>query len=256
MKYIRRAIVIILAAVFIAAAAIGVSVVFAVRNINVATVSYSSAAVGSENFSASVETAKTELSSLSGKNLLGVTSSDISSLVPSDGYARFVSAEKVYPCTVNVTLEERLETFAVLSEDGKYLVYDEQGAYITAKVENINNLDGCPNVIVSAEGSLEEIAAVAGYFGEEFSALRSVVESITVTTYAAQDSTVLAFRLYCGITLRLVDYAVYPQEKVKALHTAFQSLDDYAKTGGELSCHSDSSGQLYITLPGGSIYKV
>ena len=40
MKYIRKAIVIILAAVFIAAVAIGLSVIFAVRNINVFRIDY------------------------------------------------------------------------------------------------------------------------------------------------------------------------------------------------------------------------
>ena len=38
MKYIRKAIALVLIAVFIAAVAIGLSVIFAVRNVNVCTV--------------------------------------------------------------------------------------------------------------------------------------------------------------------------------------------------------------------------
>lgn len=42
MKYIRKAIALILAAVFIAALAIGLSVIFAVRNVNIFRISYAS----------------------------------------------------------------------------------------------------------------------------------------------------------------------------------------------------------------------
>ena len=56
MKYIRKAIVLILVAVFIAAIAVGLSVVFAVRNINIIRVAYSvgGAEGGSEEFSSAV----------------------------------------------------------------------------------------------------------------------------------------------------------------------------------------------------------
>ncbi|MCD8372561.1 MAG: hypothetical protein LUD27_04605 [Clostridia bacterium] len=253
MKYIRRAIVIMLAAVFVAAAAIGVSVIFAVRNINVAVISYSSSAGESQNFSDSVSKVKTQLSSLTGSNLLGVDEDDISSLIPEDGYARFVSAEKVYPCTVNVTVEERVEAFAVLSEDGSYLVYDYNGEYIATKTENINNLDSCPNVLVSADGFMAEAVEIASLFKEEFSALRSVVETLNVVK--SESGVIAEFGLYCGTTLRLVGLGEYDTQKLSALHAAFNSLSDCDKAEGTLSCYTNSNGQAYVFMPDGSLYR-
>lgn len=217
MKYIRKAIVIMLVAVFLAAVAIGASVVLAVRNVNVAVVSYFSSAGISTDFTEAVSEIKSSLSSLTGKNILSVGESNVQSLISQSGYARYVSTKKIYPCTVNVTVKERLETFTVVSGDGSYLVYDELGEYVVTKESNVNNLDGCPNVLVSAEeGDLAAVAQAAALFKEEFSALRSVVKSITVTGYAAENSDVLAFTLYCGATLRLVNYTEYPQEKIAA----------------------------------------
>ena len=54
MKYIRKAIIIVLVAVFVAAAAIGLSVIFAVRNVNVFTVAYDRGGSVSSEFASAV----------------------------------------------------------------------------------------------------------------------------------------------------------------------------------------------------------
>lgn len=99
MKYIRKAIALILAAVFIAALAIGLSVIFAVRNVNVFRISYASGeeqTVSSE-FENAVTQIESRLSSLEGRAIIAVGEDDISSAVAESGYAEFVSYEKFIP---------------------------------------------------------------------------------------------------------------------------------------------------------------
>ena len=107
MKYIRKAIALVLVAVFIAAVAIGLSVIFAVRNINVFTVDYTASgdSDGTDEFADTVSGIRESLSQFEGRTIVTVNEEDISAIVAESGYAEFVSAERVYPCTINVTVK-------------------------------------------------------------------------------------------------------------------------------------------------------
>ncbi len=255
MKYIRKAIAIILVVVFLAALAVGLSVIFAVRNINVLRIDYvTESSSETDDFSEAAEAVESALTSLKGKSILFVDESDVTGLLAADGYAEYVSFEKIYPCTINVTIRERLEVFSVMSEDGlSCSVYDSDMSYIATKESNENNLDGAPNVLVNVEdATAENYAAVAGAAAvissrEGLSAIRSFVESmsITVNQYEEQWNT-LDIVLRCGLTMSIMDYTVNTEEKMAALLDEFFDLEDYEKLSGTLTCIQTESGGYYV----------
>ena len=80
MKYIRKAIIIVLVAVFVAAAAIGLSVIFAVRNVNVFAVAYDRGGSVSAEFASAVEKIEADLSSLRGRIMSGINEDTVAGL--------------------------------------------------------------------------------------------------------------------------------------------------------------------------------
>ncbi len=257
MKYIRKAIVLVLAAVFIAAVAIGLSVIFAVRNINVFSAGYQSSAQNggsSKEFSAAVEKIQSSLSSFEGKAIAGVKEADISSAVNSSGYAEYVSWEVIYPCTINVTVRERLEVFSVPSEDGKtFTVLDKDCKPMAVKATNSNNLDGSPNVLVTVpEEDYPLVSSLADMFGEKFLSVRAFAESIGIQRGTVEEDS-LFIRLRCGLTMEIRDYKNNAEAKAEALVSAFENMADYLKLGGTMYCISTESGALRVVLPDGSV---
>ena len=258
MKYIRKAIVLILAAVFIAAVAIGLSVIFAVRNINVFRIDYQRAdGAPSEEFERALSSVQYSLSEFEGKAIAGVDEEDIAEAVNASGYAEFVSCEKIYPCTINVTVRERVEIFAVPSEDGlTWSVLDRDCRFISSKRSNANNLDGSPNVLLEniPEEDYQTVAGLAELFEEKFSSVRAFAESITMVPAALQVETdSLCIKLRCGLTLEIRDYKNSPLEKAEALCTAFESMPDYLKLSGSMYCMASAGGALRGVLPDGSV---
>ena len=257
MKYIRKAIALVLVAVFIAAVAIGLSVIFAVRNINVFCSDYQiSSGDGSRSaeFASSGEKIEVSLSEFEGKAIAGVKEKEISSIVNASGYAEYVSWEVIYPCTINVTVRERLEMFAVPSADGRtFTILDKDCSAMTVKSSNINNLDGSPNVLVSVpEEDYPLVSSLAALFGEKFLSVRAFAESISVQHGTVEEDSLL-IKLRCGLTMEIRDYKNNAEEKAKALCSAFENMADYLKLGGTMYCVSTDSGALRVVLPDGSV---
>lgn len=255
MKYIRKAIALVLAAVFIAAVAIGLSVVFAVRNINVFTIDYGAVADGDgvDEFAGSVARIKEGLAGFEGKTIATVNESDVKEIVGTEGYAEYVSLEKIYPCTINVTVKERLEVFAVpAADDGGqgYNVLDVDLVPIAFKAENVNNLDGSPNVLLEgvAEADYGIVGSVCRAFGEKFSSVRSFAESVTVVNDKILGE-LLRIKLRCGVTMEVRDFRVRTDEKAEALFNAFDLTPDYLKLGGVMYCMETQSGAIRVILP-------
>lgn len=258
MKYIRKAIVIILAAVFIAAVAIGLSVIFAVRNINVFRIDYQTGdSSPSEEFTGALSRIELSLSEFRGKAIAGVDEQDIAEAVNASGYAEYVSCEKIYPCTINVTVRERVEVFSVLSEDGRsYSVLDGDCNYIASKSSNENNLDGSPNVLLQSvpQEDYGIVASLAATLESEFSSVRAFAESITVVPAAIEaEEDALCIKLRCGLTLEIRDYRNGCEEKAKALIGAFKEMPDYLKLSGSMYCMASGTGALKVVLPDGSV---
>ncbi len=240
MKFLRKIIALVIGVAFVAAIVISIGLIFAVKNINVTVLSYS------EDSSENYADAKKSLSAIKGESILFVDSKNISRAIDGCNYS-LVSYEKVYPCTVNVTVKERLETFAV-SVGGQYSFYDADGVYLRKGTENINSLDGSPNVEVTGV-AIEEmggVAKVAGAFKEKFNALRSLVSSIgydgnsQIEDYTEK----LFFNFKCGLVIEFDNYKELTEEKIEAACNLFAKLSDRQKLGGVLRCYQVEDGSV------------
>ncbi|MDE6868116.1 MAG: hypothetical protein K2J83_03105, partial [Clostridia bacterium] len=169
MKFLRKIIALVIGVAFVAAIVISIGLIFAVKNVNVTVLSYS------EDGSGNYADAKSSLSSVKGESILFIGTKELDKAIEGCNYS-LVSYEKIYPCTVNVTVKERLETFAV-SVGGQYSFYDADGVYLRKDVENVNSIDGSPNVEVTgvAIEEMGEVAKIAADFKVKFKALRSLV---------------------------------------------------------------------------------
>ncbi|MDE6001625.1 MAG: hypothetical protein K2G96_04840 [Clostridia bacterium] len=237
MKYLRKIVALVIGVVFFAALVIGIGMIFAVRNINVTMLTFAS----EEDCAESYDKAKNSLSKFKGESILFVSSDDIIKAVSDSNYT-VASCEKKYPCTLNITLKERLETFAVATGEEHYWMYDNDGQYLRGSTENANINDGSPNVIlnkVSAE-KIPEVAAIAASFKELFGSLRSLVSSINLDINPQIDDYTekLYFNLHCGLKIEMDDYTDCSYEKLQAANIEFAKLTDRQKLTGTLRVYS------------------
>ncbi|MDE5943559.1 MAG: hypothetical protein K2H30_05055 [Clostridia bacterium] len=240
MKFLRKIIALVIGVAFVAAVVISVGLIFAVKNINVTVLSYS------EDYSENYTDAKKTLSSIKGESILFVDASNINKAISGCNYS-LVSYEKVYPCTVNITVKERLETFAV-SVGGQYSFYDADGVYLRKDVENVNIFDGSPNVEVTgvAIEEMDEIAKIAAMFKDKFKALRSLVKSIDLdcNPQIADYTEKLFFNFKCGIVIEFDNFTELTEEKIEAAYGQFSKLSDRQKLGGVLRSYQVEDGSV------------
>ncbi len=242
MKFLRKIIALVIGLAFVAAVVISIGLIFAVKNINVTILSYS------EDSSENYADAKKSLSSIKGESILFVGSKDLDKAIDGCNYS-LVSYEKVYPCTINVVVKERLETFAV-SVGGQYSFYDADGVYLRKSAENLNNLDSSPNVEVTGV-AIEEIggvAKIASVFKDKFNALRSLVLSIDLDSnpQIADYTEKLFFNFKCGLTIELDNYNELTEEKIDAAYDLFTKLSDRQKLGGVLRSYQVEDGSIKV----------
>ncbi|MDE7453767.1 MAG: hypothetical protein K2N22_05095, partial [Clostridia bacterium] len=240
MKFLRKILALVIGVAFVAAVVISIGLIFAVKNINVTVLAYC------EDSTENYTDAKKSLASIKGESILFVGSKDIDKAIEGCNYS-LVSYEKVYPCTINVTVKERLETFAVFV-GGQYSFYDVDGVYLGRDAENVNNLDGSPNVEVTgvAVEEIGEVAKVASVFKEKFNALRSLVSSIEVDSnpQIADYTEKLFFNFKCGLKIELDNYKERTEEKIEAAYDLFAELSDRQKLGGTLRSYQVEDGSV------------
>lgn len=234
MKYLRKIVAMLIAVVLFAAVAVSVGVIFSVKNVNVTLLTYA------DDYSSGYENAKQSLSVFKGESILFVGEEDIAKAVESSNYSLY-SYEKIYPCTINVTLKERRETYAVYV-GGQYSMYDSDGAYLRKASVNENVNDGAPNVLIEgvAVEELPEIARIASYFKTSFKSLRSTVLSVELDVDPDLGSVHidrLIFNMRCGLKIVIVDYAVLTEEKIDAAYERYLTLSDREKLGGTLTSY-------------------
>ena len=214
---------------FFVALVICVGRIFAVKNINVNLITYE------EDYSESYSNAKKALSIYKGESLLFLSEADITKAVEGSNYV-VTSCEKKYPCTINVTIKERLEIFAV-SVGELYSMYDGDGGYLRKSRENVNT-DGTPNVELMGISidEIQTIAKIASVFKTNFGGLRSIVESIRVDSNPDIEGYTekLAFNLRCGLVIQLDDYLNDYEEKISAVYSKFCTLSDRQKLSGKV----------------------
>lgn len=237
MKYLTKIIWLVIGVVFLASVIVGIGVIFSVKNVNVSLESYSY-----KNWDdmdeAERESAQTTISALKegvlgkcrGKLIGSVSDDKLTEYLKDTGFS-LGSCERVYPCTLNLVLKERRETFAVQTSSG-YSVYDENGEFLHTAETNVNSADGSPNVLINVpEDLIKDVASVSGYFAKEFGALRSVVEKVETDSTLTEN---MEFYLKCGIKIRIVNYAEQAEGKMKAAYDKFMSLGGEDKTCGTI----------------------
>ncbi len=242
MKYIRKVTALVLSIIFCAAIVIGVGVIYSVKNVNVEFVDYSGEHI------AEYEQTKENLNKLKGSGLLFLSDSDVESKLSDSGVIAVESYERIYPCTVNVKLKERVECFAVKSGE-VFSVYDEDGKFMrSVRSENgeyLNALDKSPDIMVASDGgknlSDEEFVCVAALckgVKTSFGAQRKIIESITV--YDSLNTANIKFR--SGLSISVWDWKNNAGKKIEAVYTAYLNLNDKQRTSGRITVSESEQG--------------
>ena len=254
MKYIRKTVALIISVLFIASLAIGLCVIFAVRNVNVTLFSYSYQAESVEAEEKIAEFKKSISSAVHGNLMASVSEEKVAEAVKNDdGSFTVVALKKIYPCTLNVTIEERREVFSVKAEDGSYKIYDENGVLLrtAASVEENINPDGTANLVVESAGGTDfnghtaSIAKTCTLFAEKFKSLRAVAERAEF--YQGIHEDFFALYLKCGARIVIWNHTVLTAEKIEAAYGEFLSLDGNKKLNVEIHCSETSDGLVNVT---------
>lgn len=240
MKYIRKIVWLVIAVIFFASVVIGIGVIFSVKNVNVTLEGYSYSTWDEmteeeeRKAVAEIEGIKNAVLKTYGGKLLPYVKQDQLAEIFDGTFYLFESCQKVYPCTLNITVKERREVFAVAASGGKYSTYDSTGMLMRSGVSAdaaVNNIDKAPNVLINGITDDEQIATVANVaslFVTKFSALRSIVEKIDLQTKQGN----IIFSLRCGISIYIADYAVRTEEKIGAAYNKYVSLTGEEKLSG------------------------
>ncbi len=258
MKYVRKILAVLIVFIMLAALAIGIGVIYSVKNVNVTLLSYSYAIKDGdgEEVIAQKKAAAEEIIANCKRTVLGKYKGSIMSFVNGSAVAELtgggdymlVECEKVYPCTLNLTLKERRETF-IASDGDRYRLYDETGKYLkTVKSdfwqEIINPIDGAPNIYVKGnvtDRDVVKVAKISRYFSENFgNLLRSIVASIDYISDKNQENAV--FEMRSGLTVEIVDFTSDGELKIKKAAEVFASLSGESLLKGNILSYKRADG--------------
>lgn len=242
MKHLRKIVWLVIAVAFLASVVIGIGVIFSVKNVNVTLKSYSYSEWDKmteeerNRALAEIEEIKnTVLAQYGGKLIPYVNDEELAQTFNGTVYV-LESCEKVYPCTLNITVKERREVFVISNSNGTFSTYDSLGVLMRSGLseeEASNNIDGASNVFVygaTTNERIEGVANVASIFAERFSSLRSIVQRIQLWNNG-QD---IVFTLHCGISVYIADYTVMADSKIQAAYSEFLSLTGEEKLHGTI----------------------
>lgn len=234
MKYLRKLITTLIIVIFLSSVVIGAGVILAVKNVNITLETYTFADK-QEGAQTVIDGYKQKiLDKYRGNLIYGVDEKDIEELI--DGDYSLVKFEKILPCTINLTLRERKETFAIIRGE-TYNVYDETGTLLDEGLAEIDPYD----ILVDIKNgeTIESVAAICGTFKEEFSALRAIlkkVECLDASYSSMPYSNRIIFNFNSGLTLDIRDYNDRLKEKVEAAYGVYSSLSGDKKLKGTIIC--------------------
>ncbi len=252
MKYIRKIAVLFICVIMLASVAIGVGVIFAVRNVNVTMYSYT-CKTDNEAQAKIAEFKNAILKNVKGKLISSVTEEKVKSALSDGNYFYVAEFKKVYPCTLNVTIKEHKEVFYCADVGGAYTVYDESGSplRVAENEEAAINPDGIPNLLVEGAAPADmlqyyaKLAAACTAFENAFGSLRSVCEKAVLSIGAINDG--ISFYLRCGVRLTVLDFGFYANEKISAGLACFNGLSADKKQCGEIYCYRTAEGTVSST---------
>ncbi len=188
-----------------------------------------------------------------GKSTTFLDLSDLEAEVAAYPCLRLVSAEKKYPSTIEVRVEERREMFAVRGEDG-YSVYDDTGVFLY-RGENTNRTGGSNIELVGfgeidapSDLSVQALFTLYGILESRLGEPRANILSITYETHGGIDRLLLDTRE--GMRIVIWDPASALTEKCEAAiagESGYLSRPVEQRVHGTLTVDFDETTSTVIT---------
>lgn len=249
MKYLRKIGFMFIAVIFVAVVALGTCIIFSVKNVNVSYLNYGDADGDNSSAEDTIANVKKSIAESCRGSLITFVDEDTVRSCVGEEYV-MESFEKIYPCTINVKIRERVETYAVLSGD-KYNIYDSDGVFLRSDYDGyLNSVDSAPNVLLEGTDGDEDIAELAKLgeiFVNNFSALRSAVDRIVLDrAQSSFEEDVFIFHLRCGLTVE-VQGKDSVAEKLSRAAREFSSLTGEQKLSGTIYCYVNGEGDVRAT---------
>lgn len=245
----KRIIAVFIILIFCATLAIGSSAVFSIAEVN-AKYSF----VSSEQI-AKTENIEAALERFEGKNIVFIKKAEIYSALKDFTYIEVRSITKTYPNILTVELNERLEVFALNTENGWFML-DGQGFALSQRGLNTNNIDGLANIelyanadaalgkeCVADNSALFKKCLYAAQFAAEYFNLepRQVLEGIRIEQFD------IAVILKGGFEIYLQDAAELFYEKINKAFDFYTDAEEMtqemkANKYGRILAHKYESG--------------
>ena len=227
-----------LAIVFLIALVIGAGIILSVRNVNVTYVDYSG------EYTYEYEQTREQLNKLKGSGLLFLNEEDIADKITTPQYIALERYEKKFPCSVDIVLRERVETF-ILKTTAGYAIFDDCGKHLRTVANDgekaLNTLDGCPNVELEvAAGQVEAAAEICGYFSDSFGSLRRLVKTVSVIKFLERE--ILTFSLRSGLEISVNDWQINGQRKIEKAFETYGKLPEECRIKGLIAVSDGRDG--------------
>ncbi|MCD8206773.1 MAG: hypothetical protein LUD72_02440 [Bacteroidales bacterium] len=174
------------------------------------------------------------LESLKKSNLIFLRENKIEDCVSAPARIKVTSYTKKYPCSLDVVLEERVETFTSFDEEKNLrTIYDSYGDVMESIPNDRSVLgdDGSPDIEISAGLSEEDVACFVealDAFEECFSSARRLISFMDVSNGD------LYIELRFGLEIIISDCSSLLAEKIGSAYEVYDSLDDWQKTCGRI----------------------
>lgn len=247
MKYVRKTVAIILIILFVIALAISAAVATMIKNVNVC---YNQGT--GEGLSAYNQTLA-KLEALKGGNMFLLGDDDVYSCVTDSSKINLISYEKIYPCTLNIVISERVETFYSYSDDMFY-VYDEDGVLMYSSAEYTGTeedgyvlnqtADNSPDVMITygiTQAERTFIADSCATFKQNFGSLRALVKSVYREKTPEYEN--LVFLLRSGLEIEISNCDELVEEKIVQACAHYETLSDGQKTSGQLRVYTQENSE-------------
>ncbi|MDE6274786.1 MAG: FtsQ-type POTRA domain-containing protein [Clostridiales bacterium] len=233
------------------AIAAGLSAVYTVSSVKTQFSVYSEA--GREE----CKTLQATLDGYAGKSILFLDLEDIRGEVDKYPCLKVEEVKKSYPKTVELTVTERIERYAIerTGEDGKvfYSVLDENGIYLYDKEQNVNRLDGAPNILIEglpavslavgqvATGAYtEELFTTIAAFREDDENVRLNLVSVAFEKGASDEATTrFTLMMQEGTRIEINNLTALVEEKAKVAFERYFTLEDEDKMFGVITVNDD-----------------
>ncbi len=183
---------------------------------------------------------------------------DVQETVESYPAFRVTSAEKQFPRTVVLTVEERREAFAFRRENGLYAILDEEGVYLYDSETNTNRRGG-ENIVLegftlTSTGAGErvtgeyaqELFEMCSVFFSELGDARANLVSVTLSSEYEMGGYFL-LQMREGVTVQIFTPENETEEKAEAVLETYLSLSEAQKTYGFFDVIDSEGGGFTVS---------